>query len=84
MDTSGRTGWYVDVTVVTPLSEDTIPIRDQFRISLLDPESDRVVRSGSIETGDLDPGQVKNCFMSCPMEDRRLYDIQVDMRHWWY
>lgn len=66
----GEGGRYVDVTVVTLTNEDTLPIRGiECRYRYVNRESGRVVRSGSIETGDLEPGQAKFYTMSISMYD---------------
>ncbi|RXE56315.1 hypothetical protein ABH15_09385 [Methanoculleus taiwanensis] len=76
-------GRYVGVTVFTLTNENTIPVRKvECRYRYLDRESDRVVKSGIIEVGDLDPGQAKHYAVSCPMEEGGRYDIRLDLRYW--
>lgn len=80
----GEDGRYVGVTVFTLTNEDTIPVREvRCWYRFIDRESGRIVRSGIIEAGDLDPGQVKYCAVSCPVEDGERYELWMDMRYWW-
>ncbi|RXE56324.1 hypothetical protein ABH15_09430 [Methanoculleus taiwanensis] len=58
------------MTVFTLTNGDTIPIREvECRYRYLDRESGRVMKSGIIEIGDLEPGQAKHYGMPRSMYD---------------